>query len=83
MLLFAARHTRLAPLPQLTPHTQVAGITEDQALFEKYQTARDAAMGAFGASAMGEAEMVKEYEEKLTKSECAASERWVCAGSGG
>jgi hypothetical protein len=47
----------------------VSSITEDQELLEVYQAARDAAMAAFAAAAMGEPDMVKEYEEKLTKRE--------------
>lgn len=45
----------------------MAGITEESALYDKHQAAAAAALAGFKRAAMGEPELVKEFEERLTK----------------
>jgi hypothetical protein len=52
---------------QHTPIPQVAGITEESALYDKHQAAAAAALAGFKSSAMGEPELVTEFEERLAK----------------
>lgn len=47
----------------------MAGITEESALYDKHQAAAAAALAAFNRAAMGEPELVKEFEERLSKGE--------------
>lgn len=48
---------------------QVAGVIEESALYDKHTAAAAAALGSFKRHAMGEPELVKEFEERLTKGE--------------
>jgi hypothetical protein len=47
----------------------VAGVTEESALYDRHTAAAAAALGSFKRAAMGEPELVKEFEERLTKGE--------------
>jgi len=46
---------------------QVAGITEEAALYDQHQAAKAAALAVFVDAAMGEPELVKEFEKRLEK----------------
>lgn len=52
------------------PCLQVGSITEESVLYEKHQAALDAALTAFRASAMGDPDLIQEFEEKLRKGMC-------------
>lgn len=45
----------------------MAGVIEESALYDKHTAAAAAALGSFKRHAMGEPELVKEFEERLTK----------------
>lgn len=45
----------------------MAGVTEESALYDKHQAAAAAALTAFSKAAMGEPELVKEFEDRLKK----------------
>lgn len=47
----------------------MAGITEESALYDKHQAAAAAALAGFKSSAMGEPELVTEFEERLAQGE--------------
>jgi hypothetical protein len=53
-------------------HLQVEGIHEDSDLYAKHKAAATAALTAFNHAAMGEPELVKEFEERLNKGRAAA-----------
>jgi hypothetical protein len=48
----------------------VAGVLEESVLYDKHQAAAAAAMASFKRNAMGEPELLKEFEERLAKGEC-------------
>lgn len=49
---------------------QVAGVLEESVLYDKHQAAAAAAMASFKRNAMGEPELLKEFEERLAKGKC-------------
>lgn len=51
------------------PCLQAAGVTEESALYERHQAAAEAALATFRTGAMGEPELVQEFEERLRKGE--------------
>lgn len=60
---------------------QVDGILEDSDLYAKHKAAATAALTAFNHAAMGEPELVKEFEERLNKGRAAADICTLCMPS--
>lgn len=63
-------------------YLQVDGIIEDADLYAKHKAAATAALTAFNHAAMGEPELVKEFEERLNKGRAAATLCVTCKCTG-